>query len=178
MPLHLALMRGINVGGRHSLPMKELRAMFEQAGANAVRTYIQSGNVLFEAAAASATRLVAAVAERVEAERGFAVPMVLLRATRLDAVIDGNPFPEAVDEPKLLHVGFFSRKPTAARVAALDPERAPGDRFAVQGREIYLHYPGGSARSKLTVAYLDRTLQVTTTLRNWRTVLALRDLAA
>ncbi|MCH9684296.1 MAG: DUF1697 domain-containing protein [Deltaproteobacteria bacterium] len=178
MPVHIALMRGINVGGNHILPMKDLRAMFEDAGATAVRTYIQSGNVIFEAPARAATALVRNVTTRVEDERGFGVPVVLRSASQLDAVLEANPFPKAAAEPKFLHVAFADRKPTAAAAAKLDPDRSPPDRFQVQGREIYLHYPGGAARSKLTVDYLERTLAVTVTIRNWRTTTKLRDLAA
>ena len=73
-------------------------------------------------------------------------------------------------DPAQLHVGFLAEAPTAARTAELDPDRSPSDAFELRGREVYLHFPNGTARSKLTVDYFDRVLETTITIRNWRTV--------
>ena len=89
----------------------------------------------------------------------------------LDAVMEANPFPDDT-----VHVGFLANKPKAATVARLDPDRSPGDEFSVLGREIYLNLPNGVARTKLTSAYLDKTLGTTVTLRNWKTTRKLAEL--
>ena len=171
---HVALLRGLNVGGKNRLPMHELAALFEAAGCGAVRTYIQSGNVVFQAPAALARTLPARVSAAILKAHGHRVPVVLRTAEELRAVGRGNPFP---DSPEILHVAFLAGWPSAAAVAALDPGRSPPDELEVRGRELYLRLPNGVARTKLTNAYLDRTLGTTSTLRNWRTVLALVELA-
>jgi uncharacterized protein (DUF1697 family) len=105
------------------------------------------------------------------------VPVILRTAGDLDATLRGNPFLAAGSAPDVLHVMFLADRPAENRVAALDPDRSPPDEFVVLGREIYLRCPNGVARSKLTNAYFDSKLGTTSTSRNWRTVLKLRDLA-
>ncbi len=172
-PVHIALLRGINVGGRNKLPMKALTAIFTESECEDVRTYIQSGNILFEATNRQARALPKAISSVIEERFGFLVPVVLRSADELRLVAEGNPFLKANADPKALHVAFLADHPSAERVATLDPNRSPSDEFALQGREIYLHCPKGLARTKLTNAYFDRTLGTTTTIRNWRTLLEL-----
>jgi uncharacterized protein (DUF1697 family) len=173
---YVALLRGINVGGKNKLPMKDLIALCTEAGCGDVRTHIQSGNVLFSAAPKLAGGLAADIARRIEAECGFGVPVVLRDAAELAAVPHDNPFAKGTD-PDHLHVAFLATAPSKAQIAALDPQRSPPDRFAVRGRDIYLALPNGVARSKLTNAYFDSKLATVSTLRNWRTVLKLIELA-
>jgi len=174
--IHVALLRAINVGGTKKLLMADLRAMFEAAGCTDVRTYIQSGNVVFRAEAPLAERVPALIEAEIAATKGFEVPVVTRSAAELDAVVTGSPFLAAGADPTQLHVGFLAQAPTAARIAELDPDRSPGDAFEVRGREVYLHFPNGTARSKLTVDYFDRVLGTTITIRNWRTVGKLREM--
>jgi len=173
--VHVALLRGINLGGRQ-VSMKELAELFAAARCREVRTYIQSGNVVFETAADPA-----AVAARVEkalaARFGFEVAVVTRSAAELAKVAGGNPYLGEGVDARALHVAFLAEAPGAARVAALDPQRSPPDRFTVRGREIYLCFPNGVARSKLTNAYFDGKLGTTSTVRNWRTVLTLLEMA-
>ena len=172
-----AFLRGINVGGKHKLPMAELRAFFAELGASDVRTYIQSGNVTFRAGDVVAAEIAAAFAERAEARFGFRVPAAVRSASELRAVLRGNPFLAAGADEKALHVLFLADEPDPAAAAALDPERSPGDTYALRGREIYLHLPHGAARTRLTNGYFDRVLGTSSTGRNWRTVRAVADLA-
>ncbi len=175
---HVALLRGINVGGRNRLPMADLAAVFAAEGCAEVRTYIQSGNVLFLAPAARAGGLAGAVEGAIAARFGFRVPVVIRTASDLARVARGNPFLAAGADPATLHVAFLAGPPAPARVAALDPRRSPPDAFAVRGREVYLHFPNGVARSRITNAWLDAALRTTSTVRNWRTVLELLARAA
>lgn len=176
MATHVALLRGVNVGGKNKLPMKELVALAEAAGAKGARTYIQSGNLVFEATAAAA-RAFPGRLEAALAGRGLRVPVVQRSADELAAVVEGNPWLARGADPKTLHVAFLLAAPEPARLAALDPARSPPDAIVARGRELFLHLPNGVGRSKLTNDYLDRTLGTTTTVRNWNTVLALLDLA-
>jgi uncharacterized protein (DUF1697 family) len=173
---YIALLRGINVGGKNILPMKELAALFAKAGAADVTTYIQSGNVLFKAKARAAEKVPAAVEGAVFERFGFRAPIVLRSAAELHAAVRDNPFakPDQVDK---LHLGFLASSPSAARVAALDPARSPPDEVVVRGGHVYFHLPNGVARTRYTSAYLDSTLATVCTARNWRTVLALLEKA-
>ena len=168
---YIALLRAINVGGTKKLLMAELRAMFEAAGCTDVRTYIQSGNVVFRAEPALAERIPELIEAAIAAAKGFQVPVVTRTAAELDAVVTGNPYLAEGADPAQLHVGFLAEAPNAARIAELDPQRSPQDAFEVRGREVYLHFPIGTARSRLTVDYFDRTLGTTITSRNWRRLL-------
>lgn len=174
---HIALLRGINVGGKHRLPMKDLAEIFREAGCAEVRTYIQSGNVVFRAEDALAERIPALVAEAIAERFGFAAPVVTRTAAELEDVAVSNPFLEDGADPKTLHVVFLADRPSEEQIAELDPDRSPPDEFAVRGREIYLQCPDGVARSKLTAPYFDATLGTTGTARNWRTVGKLLELA-
>ncbi len=174
----VALLRGINVGGRNRLPMKDLAAMFEDAGCDNVRTYIQSGNVLFRADEARAEEIPSLIGAAIRDRFGYEIPIVTRRASDLDAIVEANPFVAAGAETDRLHVLFLADAPAAEDVEALDPDRSPGDEFAVRGREVYLHYPNGTARSKLTNARFDSRLSTVTTMRNWKTVRKLLELAA
>jgi uncharacterized protein (DUF1697 family) len=174
---HVALLRGVNVGGKHSLPMKDLVAIFEGAGCRDVRTYIQSGNVVFRATRSDASRVPERVVRAVADRLGFEAPLLLRTAAELGAVARGNPFLRTGADPGTLHVLFLADRPTPAKVATLDPSRSPPDEFVVLGREIYLRCPGGVARTRLTTGWVDSTLGTTSTMRNWRTVLKLVELA-
>ncbi|MHB8418396.1 MAG: DUF1697 domain-containing protein [Myxococcales bacterium] len=173
----VALLRGINVGGRHALPMTELAALFQGAGAREVTTYIQSGNVIFRATAQVAAKVPAAAAAAIRERWGFESPVLLRSAPELRAVIEGNPFLAAGENPDFLHVAFLPKAPAPDRAAALDPKRSPGDRFAVLGREVYLCCPKGYGQTKLTPQWLDGKLATVSTVRNWRTTRKLLELA-
>jgi uncharacterized protein (DUF1697 family) len=168
---HIALLRGINVGGHNRLPMATLRELFVAAGASEVATYIQSGNVVFAAPARLAGAIATEVRAAIEAELGLEIPLVVRTAAAFAKVARAHPFLDAVPEPKLAMVGFLDRKPSASKRASFDPAaRSPGDRVELRGQEVYLGFPSGSGRSKLDAAWLDRSLGVTSTWRNWLTV--------
>lgn len=164
----IALLRGINVGGHHKVPMAELRALLAEIGCTDVKTYIQSGNAVFDAP--DRPDLEAALAAGMTERFGFSVPVVLRSAEELVEIYANNPFPTDGVDPRWLHVGFLSAEPEAARVAELDPDHWAPDRFRIVGSNLYLHYPNGTARSKMNTTWFDRRLGVTMTMRNWRTV--------
>lgn len=170
---YLALLRGINVGGNNKLAMKDLAALFAELGCEGVQTYIQSGNVVFRAPEALARQVPERVSGAIAERFGLSVPIVLRSSAELAEVAAHNPYAGVDCDPKLLMVMFLADCPRPEQVAGLDPDRSPPDTFVVRGREVYLHYPGGGARSKLTNAYFDSRLKTVGTMRNWRTVLTL-----
>src|ERR1700733_14468222 len=137
---YVALLRGINVGGKHLLPMTELRALLRALGCVKVRTYIQSGNAVFEAPAARIAKLPQALEGAIFKSKGFPAPVVLRSAAEIAAVPKANPF------------------------------LAAGDAFVVRGTEVYLKLGQGAATTKLTNTYFDLGLKTVCTMRNWRTV--------
>ena len=173
---YIALLRGINVGGKNKLPMPDLAAMFTEAGCTDVRTYIQSGNVVFSVTPKSAKQVPDFVSRRIADRFGYRVPVVLRAADEFRQVAVSNPFLESDCDADLLHVGFLADLPDQRHIAALDAKRSPGDSFKVRGREVYLCLPNGVAKSKLTNAYFDSKLATTSTFRNWRTVLKLLEM--
>jgi uncharacterized protein (DUF1697 family) len=177
METHVALLRGINLAGKNRLPMKDLAAIFTDAGCGSVTTYIQSGNVVFEAKAALARLLPALVEKAIADTFGYHVPVVTRTGAELRRIVGGNPFLRSGADPATLHVAFLDVAPGAARVKTLDPARSAPDAFTVRGRDIYLHCPNGFGRTKLTNAYFDSKLGTTSTVRNWNTVEALLALA-
>lgn len=172
----VALLRGVNVGGKNKLPMKDLAAMFAAAGCQDVRTYIQSGNVVFTAAPRVADQLPALIAARIEQAFGYRTPVVMRTTEQLAEVAAHNPFLTAGAAADSLHVLFLADPPSPDRIATLDPHRSPPDAFRVRGREVFLSLPNGAARTKLTNAYFDSKLATTSTGRNWRTVTTLLGL--
>lgn len=175
MLTHVALLRGINVGGKNILPMKDLAGLFRDAGCTNVCTYIQSGNVVFKAEKSSqliATKVAAAIEKR----WGFRSPVIVRSAQDWRKTIQNNSFIATVADQKCLHVYFLADSPHPRALAALDSARSAPDVFHVVGREIYLHLPNGMGRTKLTNAYFDAKLQTVCTARNWATVLKLAEM--
>jgi uncharacterized protein (DUF1697 family) len=175
---HVALLRGVNVGGKNILPMKDLAAMCSAAGCTNVRTYIQSGNVVFKAGRALARRIPAVISGAISDRFGFRVPVVVRTADEIREAAQCNPFLKTGKDVARMSLMFLADVPTVAQVARLDPNRSLPDVFEVRGREIYLHCPTGFARTKLTNAYFDSALATTSTVRNWRTVLTLVEMTS
>jgi uncharacterized protein (DUF1697 family) len=173
---YLALLRGVNVGGKNLLPMKVLARMFADAGCSDVSTYIQSGNVIYKAKASLADKAPVLIANQIEAQFGIRTKLVVRSKEELDDAIAHNPFLKTGRDEKPLSLVFLADLPTASALKQLDPQRSPGDEYVVRGREIYVYQPNGVANSKLTNAYFDSKLSTVSTGRNWRTVLKLQEL--
>jgi uncharacterized protein (DUF1697 family) len=168
---YVALLRGVNVGGKNKLPLADLRNHFETLGFNNVRTLIQSGNVIFESPLVpTAQELELAIEERFDI-----VSRIALRTPQeLQSVVAKRP--SEMDDVGRLYVGFLASKPAPTDVVHLDHERFLPERFSVTGEEVYVHLPEGMGQSKLP-DYLNRRLNVSTTFRNWNTVNRLLDVS-
>ena len=173
---YVALLRGINLGARNKLAMGDLRALVEGLGGEDVQTYVQSGNVVFESSA-GAPKLENELARAIRRAHGLDVAVLVRRSAELDKIVKRNPFVKAGADEKSLHVTFLAGTPKRELVKALDPSASPPDELHVAGREVYLLCPKGYGRSKLSNAFFEKRLDVVATTRNWRTVLALAELA-
>jgi uncharacterized protein (DUF1697 family) len=160
--------------------MEDLRRLFADLGHAEVKTYLQSGNVIFKSKAgdaSEATALSAAVEERIAAELGFAVPVLLRTADDLVKIVATNPFLDRESDLTKLHVTFLAAAPDEDRAGRLVPPSGVPDSLALIGREVFLHCPDGYGRTKLNNAFIERRLGLVATTRNWKTVVAVRDLA-
>ncbi len=174
-PLRVALFRGINVGGKNKLPMRDLVRLFTGLGCTDVSTYIQSGNVLFRAAPVLARSIPEGMAKLVAERFGIKTSVTLRDSEQVCDIVACNPFPQAATvAPSTVHVLFLADLPSADAAAALTPVAGSREEFILRGQEIYLHLPNGAARTKLP--NFDRALSTIGTARNWRTVLQLHSL--
>ncbi len=173
----IALLRGINVGGHNKLPMADLRALCADIGWTDVQTYIQSGNILFRANG-SATRqrdvLESAIAERF----GSSLAVVVRPAADLIELMAGNPFPAAsATEPNRVMLALSRSPPNTDAADQLRPRAVQGERIEQIGEALWIHFPRSAGTSKLTPTLLDRAAGAPTTMRNWRTVQKLAEMA-
>lgn len=170
---HIALLRGINVGGNKKVPMAALREIAAELGWKSVATYIQSGNVVFTAKG-KADALAAKLERAIEAKFGFAVPVVVCDGADWLAWAKGSPFADAeTARANLLHLGVSKSAPKSDAAKALAPYCTQGERVAIRGAAIWIDFANGVARSKLTPAVLDRCVGSTVTMRNWKSVQAI-----
>lgn len=176
MNTYIALLRGVNVGGHNKLPMRELAQTLSALGLRDVRTYIQSGNVVFRSEEVDPAALSRQITAAIEQSRGFAPGAIVLERDSLRAAMAANPFPEAEADHKSLHLFFLDDGPAHPDLEALEAVRAANERFALINRVFYLHAPDGVGRSKLAEK-AGRGWGVAITARNWRTVSAIMALA-
>ena len=179
MRTHVALLRGINVGGHNRLAMSDLRDLATGIGLADVATYIQSGNVVFTSSETDATALATELEQQIARQSGLRPAVVVLSREELARVVADNPYPNETD-PKCLHVVFHRSDPgpdvAAVLAAAVDRARARGsrDEGTAIGRQVYLHTPNGLGRSELALELSrHRPIPVpvpVSTMRNWATV--------
>jgi uncharacterized protein (DUF1697 family) len=173
----IALLRAINVGGRNTIPMAELKALFAKLGLRGARTLLQSGNVVFAGDGRTDAQLEALL--ETETEKCFTVrPDYFVRtAKEWQQLVARNPFPRvATDDPSHLVVMLLKHVPQVKDVAALQAAIAGPERIKAVGNQAYVTYPAGIGTSKLTVAMIESKLGTRVTGRNWNTVLKLAAL--
>lgn len=173
---YILLLRGINVGGHNRLPMADLHGIMEELGARRVRTYIQSGNAAFEYGEELPENFGEQLARRIASSKGFHPKVLALTLDQLEHSVDQNPFPEAEDEPKSLHLYFLASGPPDPDMEAIEDARTGSERYQLDGKVFYLHAPDGIGRSTLATG-VERYLGVEATGRNWRSVQKVLEMA-
>jgi uncharacterized protein (DUF1697 family) len=177
MAIYVSLLRGINIGGHKRIKMDKLRQSFEALGFEQVRTFIQSGNVVFKAAKTSTSTLSKRIEAKILADVGFPVSVISRNAEELGSAIENNPF---LKDPRIdaakLHVTFLSAAPDPSALKKLAELTAAPDKSCCVGKELYLYLPEGVSGSELMKKPLDGVLSVVTTTRNWKTVNSLHEL--
>lgn len=175
MTVWVALLRAVNVGGHNVLPMAALRTELTAAGLDGVRTYVQSGNLVFRSDRPR-HELAPLIADTIHARFNFRPPVLVLSVEDMERARDGHPFVRAKAEPAMLHVFFMERPLPEATGAFLRSLAVPGEDYAFRGKILWLYLPHGLGRSKLAQRVSSLPLDITA--RTLRTVAALVDLAS
>ncbi len=166
---YAAFLRGINVGGRTSIKMERLREVFREMGFENVKTYIQSGNVVFESDETDDEKLAAKIAAAVEKEF-FKTPVMVRSIDEIKDAVENNPFVGEEFEDRLFHLVFLAEKLSDEKAEMLLSNNRDTEKFAVRDREVYCLLRDGVADSLLGKKYIDNKLKTPATARNWRTI--------
>jgi uncharacterized protein (DUF1697 family) len=176
MITYIALLRGINVGGRNKLPMRELVDIFKSLGFQNIKTYIQSGNVVFQSEDLNIADITKRISAAIKKRHNFSPQTLILRLEEFKNAMAHNPYPEAETDPKSLHLYFLASEPHNPDTDTLEKLKGDRERYKLKGKIFYLHAPDGIGRSKLATR-AEKALGVPVTARNWRSVCKIYDMA-
>jgi uncharacterized protein (DUF1697 family) len=178
MPIYIAMLRGINVSGHKLIKMERLRASLETLDCSDVRTYVQSGNVVFKTSKKVAADVAKMIEKNILDDFGFAVPVLLRTPAELGEILKRNPLVKqtAIDDAGL-YITFLSQPAPTDAAQLLEPLATASEQLFVAGREIYLCCPNSYGNTKVSNAAIEKKLAVQATTRNWRTVNILFEMA-
>jgi uncharacterized protein (DUF1697 family) len=178
MQTYIAILRGINVGGKKPMKMQALKQLCEKLGFENVQTYIQSGNVVFKYKKEKNKLLATMLSKNIVATFGFEVPVLILTLAEIKLIVNDNKFTkDKTKDITFLHVTFLEETPTEEQILNLQKNNFAPDEFLIQDKAVYLYCPNNYSNSKLTNTFLENKLKVTATTRNWKTVNELLSLA-
>ncbi|MCH7827061.1 MAG: DUF1697 domain-containing protein [Bacteroidetes bacterium] len=175
MTVYISMLRGINVSGQKKIKMDELKKLYESLGFKNIKTYIQSGNVIFDFSDTNISKLINKIELKIKKSFSYDVPVLIKTKNDLQKLIANNPFVKK-DSSKL-YVTFLSDTPIQSPIDEITKIKDKSEEFIISRKEIYLFYPNGYGRSKLTNNYFERKLKLSATTRNWKTVNKLLELA-
>jgi len=176
--IYIALLRGINVGGHNILKMEVLRKVLQENGFESVKTYIQSGNIIFKTEKSKPIQLIEKISEIIEKEFDFKVPVIVLTIEQLKSIILDNPYlKESSKSEPFMHVTFLSDTPNSKTIADIVANNKDDDELRLGKKVLYLYCPNSYSKSKLVNTFLEKKLKLHTTTRNWKTTLKLLEIA-
>ena len=175
MTIYISMLRGINVGKQKKIKMKDLKDLYESLNFENVKTYIQSGNVVFKFEDVPASKLSAIIEKKINEVYGSNVLVFIRTKNEFLKIIDDNPFQK--EDPNKLHVTFLSASPAEKPVKEIDLIKDESEKFSIRAKEIYLFLTNGYGRTKLSNGFFEKKLKVSATTRNWRTVNKLYDIS-
>ena len=174
---YVALIRGINVGRKNRIKMAELVNSLDSTGFNNIKTYLQSGNIIFEDKTFDISKIASVIENTINQTFGFSVNVIIRNEDELESIIESNPF---INEPDIefdkLYVTFLEKIPDKEHILNLDIKKGENEKLDFKGKEIYLYLPNGYSKTKLTNDIFEKKLNITTTTRNWKTVCKLLEL--
>lgn len=178
MKTYIALLRGINVSGQKIIKMETLRKVLSEAGFENIRTYIQSGNIIFESKSSDIQKLEKQITDTIETHFGFVVPIIIITPEELKTVIEKNPYAKKnLEDATQPYVSFLSEIPKKEHLDTFKTIDFKGDQFVNIDKTLYLWYDHSAGNSKLSNAIIENKLKLHSTARNWKTVLKLYELA-
>jgi uncharacterized protein (DUF1697 family) len=178
MTTYISILRGINVGGNRTIKMDALRQLMGELGCSNVKTYIQSGNVVFQSELTEEAVLEQKISEAITTKFGFDVPVMVINATEWSEILAKNPFlQDKSKDAAFIHLTFLAAVPTAENTAKIQAGQFQDDDFCILDRVVYLYCPNGYSNSKLSNNFLENKLKTTATTRNWKTCKELLSIA-
>jgi uncharacterized protein (DUF1697 family) len=178
MTICISLLRGINVGAQKRMSMETLRGIYVDLGFMNVRSYVQSGNVVFESQAVNRSELVECIQGRIEQTCGYQVEVFIRHPDELHRILTGNPFLTVrKEDPNKLHVSFYYQAPSESMLGKLAALSGTADELALGEMAVYIFCPNGYGKTKLSNSFFERKLGIPVTTRNWNTVNALYKMA-
>jgi len=168
---YIALLRGINVSGQKKIKMVDLKNLFEAIGFKNVKTYIQSGNVIFDYKHSDIEKLANEIEKKISETFGFFVNTIIRTYEELRNIINNNPFVKELNvELDNLYVTFMLDIPDSSTVMLLDVKKEVDEKLSIISREIYLYCPNGYGKTKLNNVMVEKKLKTVATTRNWKTI--------
>ena len=179
MNTYISLLRGINVSGKNSIKMDALKNSFAQLGLKDIKTYIQSGNIVFRYKKEVPQKLAGRIKEQIQNDFSIDVPVQVFSLDKFKQLVAGNPFAtESSKDISFMHVTLLAAAPENPDISAIESKKAAGEEIAIFGDAVYLYCPIGYGRTKLNNNFLESKLKVSATTRNWKTTLKLLELAS
>lgn len=176
--VYVALLRGINIGSHKRMKMEKLRASCEALGFKNVQTYIQSGNIVCQAGKLSSEAAAKKIEAQIEKDFGFSADVIARTGEEMNQIVTGNPLHKEPDvDAAKLHIVFFSEAPSTEAIKKLEAIVKAPDKVRHKGKEIYFYFPNGVSGSSIWKHNLDRVLGISGTMRNWKTVNSLYEMA-
>ena len=178
MPVIISMLRGVNVGGHNKIKMDALRALYESLKLRDAQTYVQSGNVIFRSDERDLPRLTKRIGDGIERKFGFRPSVILRTAAEMRGVVARNPFAKRRGiEPGKLLVSFLASDPGEEAREKVRQMKCDPEELRIEGRELYIYFPNGQGRSKLSGAALEKALKTPATGRNWNSVTKMLEMA-
>ncbi len=176
MNSYVSMLRGINVGGKRRVKMDDLKEFYASMGCLNVQTYVQSGNVIFQHRDSNGSKLASKIEQSLNEHFGLDIAVLIRTKEELKKLLEKNPFADK-DESKL-HVTFLSSKPQKIPTDQIERYVAAGEAYSISDEEVYLFCPNGYGRTKLSNNFFEKTLNVSATTRNWRSVNTLYSMSS
>lgn len=177
MPKYIALLRGINVSGKNIIKMEALKQLCSQLGFLQIQTYIQSGNLIFEAEQKDHLQLASEISAAIAKEYGYHVPTIVLSIETLTSIANNNPYINENKDASFMHITFLGTKPKSDADIQIQAKLQADEAYSITPNAVYLYCPSGYGNTKLTNQFLEKQLGAQATTRNWKTIQTLIQLA-
>ncbi len=178
MITYISLLRGINIGGHKKIKMDSLRENFSSLGYNNIKTYIQSGNILFCSKEEDKTKLEKDISSMIMDKYGFDIPVLVLNSAELNEVINNNPFANSINYNKeFIHITFLSNEAKEINFKEIDCKKESEDEYKIINKAIYLYLPKGYGNTKIHNNFFEKLLKTQATTRNWKTCIELLEMS-